>query len=131
MEGPRDQRLDCPRLSHAAQPEAGAGLRGPREAPVHEHEEIVGAERAGQRPERLSRERGAAHVGRVEHSADHAEAALMAFDAYAVSADLDDPLNKVLVTIGFPCSSWMVASSRASFSVMYANALSLKMLQFW
>jgi serine O-acetyltransferase len=36
----------------------------------------------------------------VEHSADHAEAALMAFDAYAVSADLDDPLNKVLVTIG-------------------------------
>jgi hypothetical protein len=24
----------------------------------------------------------------------------MAFDAYAVSADLDDPLNKVLLTIG-------------------------------
>jgi hypothetical protein len=24
----------------------------------------------------------------------------MAFDAYAVSADLDDPLNKVLLTLG-------------------------------
>ncbi|HUP28909.1 MAG TPA: serine O-acetyltransferase [Usitatibacter sp.] len=36
----------------------------------------------------------------VEHSADNAEAALMAFDAYAVSADLDDPLNKVLLTLG-------------------------------
>jgi serine O-acetyltransferase len=36
----------------------------------------------------------------VEHKADHAEAALMAFDAYAVSADLDDPLNKVLLTLG-------------------------------
>jgi serine O-acetyltransferase len=36
----------------------------------------------------------------VEHRADHAEAALMAFDAYAVSADLDDPLNKVLLTLG-------------------------------
>ena len=28
------------------------------------------------------------------------EAARMAFDAYAVSADLDDPLNKVLATLG-------------------------------
>ena len=36
----------------------------------------------------------------VEHSAAHAEAALMAFDAYAVSADLDDPLNRVLTTLG-------------------------------
>jgi serine O-acetyltransferase len=36
----------------------------------------------------------------VEHSAENAEAALMAFDAYAVSADLDDPLNKVLLTLG-------------------------------
>ena len=36
----------------------------------------------------------------VEAKADHAEAALMAFDAYAVSADLDDPLNKVLLTLG-------------------------------
>jgi serine O-acetyltransferase len=36
----------------------------------------------------------------VEHRADNAEAALMAFDAYAVSADLDDPLNKVLLTLG-------------------------------
>ena len=36
----------------------------------------------------------------VEHSADNPEAALMAFDAYAVSADLDDPLNKVLLTLG-------------------------------
>jgi len=36
----------------------------------------------------------------VEHKAEHAEAALMAFDAYAVSADLDDPLNKVLLTLG-------------------------------
>ena len=35
----------------------------------------------------------------VEHGA-HAEAARMAFDAYAVSADLDDPLNKVLATLG-------------------------------
>jgi serine O-acetyltransferase len=34
----------------------------------------------------------------VEHTA--AEAARMAFDAYAVSADLDDPLNKALVAIG-------------------------------
>ena len=34
----------------------------------------------------------------VEH--ERAEAALMAFDAYAVSADLDDPLNKVLLTLG-------------------------------
>jgi serine O-acetyltransferase len=36
----------------------------------------------------------------VEHRAENAEAALMAFDAYAVSADLDDPLNKVLLTLG-------------------------------
>jgi serine O-acetyltransferase len=36
----------------------------------------------------------------VEHHADNAEAALMAFDAYAVSADLDDPLNRVLLTLG-------------------------------
>ena len=34
----------------------------------------------------------------VEH--DKSEAARMAFDAYAVSADLDDPLNKVLATLG-------------------------------
>ena len=34
----------------------------------------------------------------VEH--DKGEAARMAFDAYAVSADLDDPLNKVLATLG-------------------------------
>jgi serine O-acetyltransferase len=36
----------------------------------------------------------------VEHRAENAEAALMAFDAYAVSADLDDPLNRVLLTLG-------------------------------
>ena len=34
----------------------------------------------------------------VEH--EKGEAARMAFDAYAVSADLDDPLNKVLLTLG-------------------------------
>ena len=34
----------------------------------------------------------------VEHA--HGEAGRMAFDAYAVSADLDDPLNKVLTTLG-------------------------------
>jgi serine O-acetyltransferase len=34
----------------------------------------------------------------VEHTP--AEAARMAFDAYAVSADLDDPLNKALLAIG-------------------------------
>ena len=34
----------------------------------------------------------------VEH--DRSEAARMSFDAYAVSADLDDPLNKVLATLG-------------------------------
>ena len=34
----------------------------------------------------------------VEHSP--AEAARMAFDAYAVSADLDDPLNKALLALG-------------------------------
>jgi serine O-acetyltransferase len=36
----------------------------------------------------------------VEHGSAHAEAARMAFDAYAVSADLDDPLNKVLAALG-------------------------------
>jgi serine O-acetyltransferase len=36
----------------------------------------------------------------VEHASARAEAARMAFDAYAVSADLDDPLNKVLATLG-------------------------------
>jgi serine O-acetyltransferase len=34
----------------------------------------------------------------VEHGSP--QAARMAFDAYAVSADLDDPLNKVLTTLG-------------------------------
>src|SRR5687767_10938789 len=34
----------------------------------------------------------------VEH--ERGEAARMAFDAYAVSADLDDPLNKVLAALG-------------------------------
>ena len=33
-------------------------------------------------------------------SAAKAEANRMAFDAYAVSGDLDDPLNKVLLTLG-------------------------------
>ncbi|HEX3059510.1 MAG TPA: serine O-acetyltransferase EpsC, partial [Usitatibacter sp.] len=36
----------------------------------------------------------------VEHAAELKEGARMAFDAYAVSADLDDPLNKVLLTLG-------------------------------
>ena len=36
----------------------------------------------------------------VEHAAEQGEAGRMAFDAYAVSADLDDPLNKVLVALG-------------------------------
>ena len=36
----------------------------------------------------------------VERGAEQGEAARMAFDAYAVSADLDDPLNKVLVALG-------------------------------
>ena len=36
----------------------------------------------------------------VEHTSARAEAARMAFDAYAVGADLDDPLNKVLATLG-------------------------------
>jgi serine O-acetyltransferase len=36
----------------------------------------------------------------VEHAAELKEGALMAFDAYAVSADIDDPLNKVLLTLG-------------------------------
>jgi serine O-acetyltransferase len=30
----------------------------------------------------------------------HGEISRMAFDAYAVSADLDDPLNKVLASLG-------------------------------
>src|SRR5258707_8909302 len=36
----------------------------------------------------------------VEHAAELKEGARMAFDAYAVSADLDDPLNKVLLPLG-------------------------------
>jgi serine O-acetyltransferase len=36
----------------------------------------------------------------VEPGAATAEGRLMAFDAYAVSADLDDPLNKVLLALG-------------------------------
>jgi serine O-acetyltransferase len=36
----------------------------------------------------------------VEARADDGEAGRMAFDAYAVSGDLDDPLNKVLLTLG-------------------------------
>jgi serine O-acetyltransferase len=36
----------------------------------------------------------------VEAGPAHAEGGRMAFDAYAVSADLDDPLNKVLLTLG-------------------------------
>jgi serine O-acetyltransferase len=36
----------------------------------------------------------------VEQGVAHAEAARMAFDAYAVGADLDDPLNKVLAALG-------------------------------
>jgi len=36
----------------------------------------------------------------VEAGPGHAEVGRMAFDAYAVSADLDDPLNKVLVALG-------------------------------
>jgi len=36
----------------------------------------------------------------VEASAARSEAGRMAFDAYAVSADLDDPLNKVLTALG-------------------------------
>jgi serine O-acetyltransferase len=36
----------------------------------------------------------------VEAGAGQSEANRMAFDAYAVSADLDDPLNKVLLTLG-------------------------------
>src|SRR5258706_4052269 len=36
----------------------------------------------------------------VEHTTAQGEAARMAFDAYAVGADLDDPLNKVLATLG-------------------------------
>ena len=36
----------------------------------------------------------------VEALPGHGEVGRMAFDAYAVSADLDDPLNKVLVALG-------------------------------
>ncbi len=36
----------------------------------------------------------------VEAGPAQAEGGRMAFDAYAVSADLDDPLNKVLLTLG-------------------------------
>ena len=36
----------------------------------------------------------------VEQGSAQGEAARMAFDAYAVSADLDDPLNKVLAALG-------------------------------
>ncbi|MGZ5102537.1 MAG: serine O-acetyltransferase [Usitatibacter sp.] len=46
---------------------------------------------------------GATVVGipaRMVEAGAHAEAGRMAFDAYAVSGDLDDPLNKVLVTLG-------------------------------
>ena len=45
---------------------------------------------------------GATVVGIPARVVEHVqgEAGRMAFDAYAVSADLDDPLNKVLLTIG-------------------------------
>jgi serine O-acetyltransferase len=36
----------------------------------------------------------------VEAAPGHGEAARMAFDAYAVGADLDDPLNKALLALG-------------------------------
>ena len=36
----------------------------------------------------------------VEASASKGDAARMAFDAYAVSADLDDPLNRVIMALG-------------------------------
>jgi serine O-acetyltransferase len=36
----------------------------------------------------------------VEAGPGHVEAGRMAFDAYAVGADLDDPLNKVLLALG-------------------------------
>ena len=36
----------------------------------------------------------------VEHGPGHGDATRMAFDAYAVSADLDDPLSKVLLALG-------------------------------
>ncbi|HEX7559018.1 MAG TPA: serine O-acetyltransferase [Usitatibacter sp.] len=36
----------------------------------------------------------------VEAGPGHADAGRMAFDAYAVSADIDDPLNKVLLALG-------------------------------
>lgn len=46
---------------------------------------------------------GATVVGipaRLVDSSSQSEAARMAFDAYAVSADLDDPVNKVLLALG-------------------------------
>lgn len=46
---------------------------------------------------------GATVVGipaRVVEAADQSAAARMAFDAYAVSADIDDPLNKALLALG-------------------------------
>lgn len=46
---------------------------------------------------------GATVVGipaRVVEAGKKSEAALMAFDAYAVSADLDDPLNRVIQALG-------------------------------
>ena len=46
---------------------------------------------------------GATVVGipaRMVEAGMHAEGARMAFDAYAVSADLDDPLNRVLAALG-------------------------------
>src|SRR6185369_2700504 len=45
---------------------------------------------------------GATVVGIPARVVEHqkGEAARMAFDAYAVSADLDDPLNQVLATLG-------------------------------
>jgi serine O-acetyltransferase len=36
----------------------------------------------------------------VEAGPGHGDVGRMAFDAYAVGADLDDPLNKVLVALG-------------------------------
>jgi serine O-acetyltransferase len=36
----------------------------------------------------------------VEAGPGHADAGRMAFDAYAVTADIDDPLNKVLLALG-------------------------------
>ena len=36
----------------------------------------------------------------VEAGPGHADVGRMAFDAYAVTADIDDPLNKVLLALG-------------------------------